>query len=292
MAEWKGKSRGAPAGYKFFVLLIKYLGLTPAYLFLRIVAGWFFVFATATTNRIMFTFFHQRIGFNRVKSRIKIYKNYVLLGQVLIDKIAVMSGYSSKITGVSHGSEHLKAMFSLKKGGILLGAHLGNWEIAGHFLLNYTGKINIVMYDGEHENIKQFMENVTGGRKYNVIPIKKDLSHVYAIGEALQNEEIVCMHADRFVEGNRTTLVPFLGEDAQFPIGPFQLIKTFRANYTFVYGVKTGWTKYNFFARPYRQATAESTIEGMVKDYANDLEGMVKQYPEQWFNYYDFWKKN
>jgi len=30
----------------------------------------------------------------------------------------------------------------------------------------------------------------------------------------------------------------------------------------------------------------------MVKDYANDLEGMVKQYPEQWFNYYDFWKKN
>jgi hypothetical protein len=59
MAEWKGKSRGAPAGYKFFVLLIKYLGLTPAYLFLRIVAGWFFVFATATTNRIMFTYFHQ-----------------------------------------------------------------------------------------------------------------------------------------------------------------------------------------------------------------------------------------
>jgi predicted LPLAT superfamily acyltransferase len=98
MAEWKGKSRGAPAGYKFFVLLIKYLGLTPAYLFLRIVAGWFFVFATATTNRIMFSFFHKRIGFNRLVSRLKIYKNYVLLGQVLIDKIAVMSGYSSKIT--------------------------------------------------------------------------------------------------------------------------------------------------------------------------------------------------
>jgi predicted LPLAT superfamily acyltransferase len=157
--------------------------------------------------------------------------------------------------------------------------------------MNYTGNINIVMYDGEHENIKQYMENVTGGRKYNVIPIKTDLSHVYAIGEALQNQEIICMHADRFVGGGRTALVPFLGEDAQFPIGPFQLIKTFRAPYTFVYGVKTGWTKYNFFARPFRQATSESKIKDMVKDYATDLEGMVKQYPEQWFNYYDFWKK-
>jgi predicted LPLAT superfamily acyltransferase len=29
----------------------------------------------------------------------------------------------------------------------------------------------------------------------------------------------------------------------------------------------------------------------MLEDYVHDLEGMVKQFPEQWFNYYDFWAK-
>jgi predicted LPLAT superfamily acyltransferase len=99
------------------------------------------------------------------------------------------------------------------------------------------------------------------------------------------------MTADRFMPGARTASVKFVGEYAQFGVGPFQIIKSFRAPYTFVYGVKAGGTHYHCFARPPRQVSRETTTEQIMQDYVQDLEGMVMKYPEQWFNYYDFWKK-
>lgn len=290
MSEWKGKSRGNTLGYRYFVVLIKYFGLYPAYLFLFFVAAYFYFFITKEPKHWLRKYFKERIGFSPLKTEWTIYKNFVLLGHVLIDKIAILAGYSKKYTTQSNGAENLRNLVALDKGGILLGAHLGNWEVAGHFLSNYSGKINVLMFDGEDENIKAYMESVIGGKKFNIINIKNDLSHVYAVSDALERKEIICIHADRFLPGNKTVVVSFLGKEAQFPIGAFQLIKTFRANYTFVYGIKTGITHYDFYARPHRTATADSKIEDMIADYASDLESMVVKNPEQWFNYYDFWK--
>lgn len=289
MAEWKGQSRGTPVGYRIFIFLIRYLGLRVAYSLLLFVAGWFFLFDPQKTNHIMFHYFNNRIGFGKLKSWWKIYANYYLIGQVLIDKIAVMSGNGNQIKFTSNGTENLKAIFDRKKGGFLLGAHLGNWEIAGHFLANYGGTVNIVMFDGELQQIKEQLEKAVGSKRFNIIAIKNDLSHVYAINEALQRNEIICMHADRFLPGNRSQAVPFLGKEAQFPVGPFQLIKSFQATYTFVYGIKSSAVHYDFYARPYRIATKDTKVEDILHAYVTDLEQMVLKHPEQWFNYYDFW---
>jgi len=289
MAEWKGKSKGTPLGYRFFVVVLKYLGVYPAYFFLYFVVSYYFLFSRETTRHI-YNYFHQRIGYSKLKSWLKVYTNYHLLGQMLIDKVALMAG-QSRITSESFGAENLRKLVAQKRGGILLGAHLGNWEIAGHYLMNYGDTINILVFDREHEQIKQYLENATGGRKFNMIPIKDDLSHIYEIGEALGRNEIIATTADRYLADTRTVTAKFLGDDAQFPQGIFQIIKTFRAPYSFVYGVKKRPQHYHFFCRPPREVTRETTVEMIVEDYVRDLEGMVKENPEQWFNYYDFWKK-
>ncbi len=291
MAEWKGKSKGTPLGYQFFIVVLKTVGVYPAYFFLYFVVLYYFLFSIETSKHI-YRFFHFRIGYSKTKSIFKIYRNYHLLGQMLIDKIVIMWGMREKFTSESFGAENLRAIVAQKKGGILLGAHLGNWEIAGHYLMNYSDTINILVYDREHEQIKQYLENVTGGRKFNMIPIKDDLSHVYTIGEALGRNEIIATTADRYLSETRTKPVKFLEEDAQFPVGIFQIIKSFRAPYSFVYGVKRRATHYNFYCRPHRNVSNETTLEMIMEDYVRDLERMVKENPEQWFNYYDFWKKS
>ncbi len=210
---------------------------------------------------------------------------------MLIDKTMIMSGMKDQFTSASFGAENMQAIVAGNKGGILLGAHLGNWEIAGHYLMNYGDTINILVYDREHEQIKNYLDEVTGGRKFKLIPIKDDLSHIYEIGEALERNEIIATTADRFLSDGKTRSFKFLGEDARFPMGIFQIIKTFRANYSFVYGVKRSATHYNFYCRPHRTVTNETTLDMIMEDYVCDLEGMVKENPEQWFNYYDFWKK-
>ncbi len=290
MASWEGKSRGTPLGYKIFVIVLRYLGIYPAYFQLYFVVAYFFFFSPKTTPYIL-SFLRKKIGYGFFKSYVGLYKTYHLLGQTLIDRVVVSSGLSKKITSESFGGENLRELVASGKGGVLLGSHIGNYGIASQFLLNYDKAINIVVYDIEDAQIRSYLEGVTGGRKYNVILIKDDMSHIYEIGEALQRQEIICMTADRFMPGSRTGIVRFFDEEAHLPLGPFQIIKTFKAPYTFVYGVKKNLTHYNCFARPYRTVEPGTTSLDIMQQYATDLELMAKEYPEQWFNFYDFWKK-
>jgi lauroyl/myristoyl acyltransferase len=77
-----------------------------------------------------------------------------------------MAGIPNRMTITSNDIEYLKEIASRKKGGILMSGHLGNWELAGHFLQERLDtKINIVLYDGEEQAIKQYLEEVTGPRR-------------------------------------------------------------------------------------------------------------------------------
>jgi predicted LPLAT superfamily acyltransferase len=184
-------------------------------------------------------------------------------------------------------------MAKLQKGGILLSAHIGNWDIAGHLLKRLETRINIVLFDGEHEQIKEYLEGVTGKKEVKVIVIKKDLSHIYAISDAFKNNELVCMHADRFLEGNKTMTTDFLGQEARFPVGPFLLASTFKVPVSFVFAAKESHTHYHFFAskaKVYSQPSRELLLKEMLEEYAKEMEVKVKHYPEQWYNYYNFWK--
>lgn len=128
----------------------------------------------------------------------------------------MMSGVSNRFTFEFEGEEYLHEMVKAGKGGMLISAHLGNWEIAGFLLKRIPAAINIVMYDAEHEKIKNYLESVTGKRKHERHSGRDDLSHIYEISAALSRNELVCMHADRFLDGNRNLIQPFMGENAAF----------------------------------------------------------------------------
>ena len=292
MPSWQGKSRGIPLGYRIFVSILKNWGVLPAYLLLRLVVLYYFLFSTRS-SKLIFHYFHKKLHYSRFRSLALLYKNYYRLGQTLIDKIVIMSGMDNKFSFDFEGEEHLHAIAALQKGGLLLSAHLGNWEIAGYLLKRLQTKINVVMYDGEHEQIKKYMEAVTGKRNMQVIIIREDLSHIYAISEALKNNELVCIHADRFVEGSKTMTCNFLGSPARFPAGPFVLAATFKVPVSFVFAFKETSMHYHLYASEpagARGATKNDMMETLLKDFVSAMEEKARQYPEQWFNYYNFWK--
>ncbi len=292
MSLWQGKSKGTPLGYRIFVWVLKSFGVFPAYFLLRFVAFYYFIFSVKASRQI-YKLYRHKLGYSRFSSFVKIYKNYFLLGQSIIDKVVLMSGIKNKFSFNFDGEEHLRSMASLKKGGILLSAHIGNWDIAGHLFTRLETTINIVLYDGEHEQIKQYLEGVTGKKNVNIIVIKDDLSHIYAISEAFEKNELVCMHSDRYMEGNKTLTTPFLGEEAKFPMGPFLLAAKFKVPVSFVFAVKETKLHYHFFAseiKQYDNADKKMVMQQMLNDFALEMEIKLKKYPEQWFNYYNFWQ--
>jgi predicted LPLAT superfamily acyltransferase len=292
MPQWQGKSKGNKLGYSIFVFVVKTFGVAPAYFLLRFVALYYFLFSAQSSAHI-FDYFRNRHGFDKWKSRKKVYANYFVFGQTLLDKIIVMAGVENKFTYNFDGEENLHAIVKGGKGGILISGHVGNWEVAGHLLKRLNTRINVVMYDAEHQRIKSYMEEVTGGRNFNVIVIREDMSHVYAIGEALLKNELICLHADRFLEGTKTERIPFMGDPAQFPVGPFALSAAFRVPVSIVFAFKESYTHYHFFGSELLTKNDDESktqfTHRLMNTFVQQLEEKVKRYPEQWFNYYNFW---
>lgn len=295
MSRWKGQSQGNPElGYRIMKFICWSFGLAPAYFVLRFVALHYLLFSRKSTRTIL-DYFRQRHGYGTLKAIRNTYANYYLFAQTLLDKVVVMAGINNKFTYHFDGEDNLRRIVSQGKGGILLSGHVGNWEAAGHLLRRLDTRINVVMYDGEHQQIKEFLERVTGGRNLNVILIKPDMSHVYAIGEALQKNELICLHADRYIEGNKTVAKSFLGSEALFPIGPFLLSASFRVPVSIVFAFKESNHHYHFFGsglleRKDHESKSEF-MDRLLDAFVDQLEQKVKLYPQQWFNYFNFWAK-
>ncbi|MEE6187329.1 lipid A biosynthesis acyltransferase [Niabella digestorum] len=291
MAAWEGKSKGNKLGYGIFIALLKYAGVLPAYILLVFVAGYYYLFSWKSSRAIWY-YFRKRLNFSFFKSLLKLYSNYYWFGQAIIDRIVMMAGISNRFTFNFDGEAHLHEMVRRGKGGLLLSAHIGNWEIAGHLLKRLQTKINIVMFDGEHEQLKQYLENTTGQRNANIIVIKNDLSHIYEIIEALNKSELVCMHSDRFLPGNKTFDAMFLGEKARFPQGPFLLASKLEVPVSFVFALKETLYHYHFFATKgviYKNISG-NTPQHILNAFTEAMTEKVKAYPSQWFNYYNFWR--
>lgn len=291
MAEWEGKSRGNKTGYGIFIAVLKRAGVLPAYVLLVFVAAYYYLFSRKS-SRFIWCYFRKRLKLPFFTSAIKLYTNYYWFGQAIIDRIVMMAGVKNRFTFNFDGEEHLHRMVANGKGGLLLSAHIGNWEIAGHLLKRLNTPINIVMFDGEHQQLKEYLESTTGRRNAQIIVIKDNLSHIYEIMEALNNNELVCMHSDRFLPGNKTLTAEFLGKPARFPQGPFSLASRLHVPVSFVFALKESLFHYHFFATEAIEykSSGNALPEEVLAQFVEAMTEKVRHYPSQWYNYYDFWE--
>ena len=289
---WEGKSRGGAWGHRFFIFLINRSGVRFAYFFLSLVVIYFIPFAPSATKSI-WKYYRKIRGFKFFKSIRMLYLNYYRFGQVLIDRIAVRSGQAKKYQYEFENYPAFLEALDSSKGVILIGAHVGNWEIGSGFFGKYAQKINIVMIDAEYQKIKKLLEKNLNPVLYKIIPIQENnFTHIYQIKEALDKGEYVCFQGDRFIKDQSAKTVRFLEKPAKFSYSLFQLTARFNVPIIFYFSMREKGMKYKFkfiFAKTDNNSKSEQNAEEIMDSYINTLEIILKEYPEQWFNYYDFW---
>lgn len=293
MATWQGKTRGGLLGHQIFVFILRHFGLNPAYFLLRFVSFYYFIFSRKS-NRFIFSYFKDIHHYSSLRARKAVYRNYYIFGQILIDKVAIYSGLADKFTFDLEEEKNLAAM---DQGGFMISAHIGNWEMSGKKSDRIDKTMNLLMLDEEHQRIKHYLESVMEERNFKVIPLKDDLSHLIAIRQALDKGELIAIHGDRFLEGMKTLTTKFLGREARFPEGPFYLALRMNVPVSFAFAMKEGRSHYHFYATPPKiyahqegKRIGRDDLLPVLQDYIVALERMLKKYPEQWFNYYEFWE--
>jgi predicted LPLAT superfamily acyltransferase len=183
----------------------------------------------------------------------------------------------------------LKNLLKNKNGGILISAHVGNFEIAEYFFseIDDLSQINLVTTDNEDQAIKEYMDTVSSKSKLKVILVKEDLSHIFEINNALSNNELICFTGDRYFEGNKILSEELLGKEAKFPAGTFLLGSRLKVPVAFVYVMKETSKHYHLYTREAKFKARNA--QDLLKSYTESITWILKKYPYQWFNYFDFW---
>lgn len=287
MSKWDGKTKGSLWGYRFFIFSINVFGITFSYFICFFVALYFLYFAKKQRNGLI-QFYQLGFNYSLKKAKKLSFDCFYIFGQTLIDRIAFFTRHKKKYTHNFNNEKVLLEIVEQQKGGILLSAHLGNWETAANLLnTRVTNTINVLMMDSEVEKVKAFLNLKTGGPQFNLIPIKGDFSHVILIHQALKRNELIAIHADRVFDESKVIEVDFLGRKAKFPLGPFMIAHKFKVPITFVYAVKA--RKFHYELSATDPFVSEGTLEEIVEKYVKSLEKMVKLYPNQWFNFYSYY---
>lgn len=294
-SAWKGKTRGGAWGYLFFIGLIRFLGVQVAYVFLGVVVVYFIPFAPKATASV-WRYSRKVLKNGRLISLGMLFRNYYSLGQVLIDKIAIGNG---KIKDYRFEFEHYSDLLEVlnQTGGVvMIGAHIGSWEIGAPFFDDYGNRMNIVMYDAEYRKIKEMLEKNTVNANYKVIPVNRDtLTHVFEIQAALNRNEYVCFQGDRYIQAEHTLCATFMGKQARFPSGPFQIAARMGHAVVFYFAMREKGKCYRFhfiLADRGKDLKPREREKYILQQYVSAVEMMLEKYPAQWFNYYDFWAES
>lgn len=249
----------------------------------------FYVLFDHRGRKASYRFFRQRMGYGRLSSSCAVFSNMYNMGKVVIDRFSAYSGKRFEV--LSPDQEKYNALTAAPGAFMLLSAHVGNFEMLG-YMLKAARPTKVLVYDGETATVMQNRARMFSQTQVEMVPLKEDLSHVYTLNSTLANGEIAALPADRPLGSRKTVRLPFLGADASFPAGPFSLAAGRQVPVLATFMVKENRSTYRLIMErlPYpKDASAPQAAEALAKAYVHALETVTRQYPKQWFNFYDFW---
>ena len=287
--EWKGKTDGLPWMIRSLVVVMKVLDRRAIYLVMALIVPFYMIFNHKGYKSI-YRFFRDRFGYGPLKSFFKVYANHFRFGQVIVDRYAAYAG--KKFRFAFDGNELFLAMLEEPGGFVQLSSHIGNYEMVGYSLTSASKRINGLFYGGETEVMMDFRRRILSMHNIGLIEVDGSMSHIFQMNAALDRGEIVSMTGDRMLGSAKALRCSFMGADANFPMGPFALAVQKEVPVMAVFSMRGKWGVYNVYVRKITATpglSARASMQDMAQKFAAELEAMVRLYPTQWFNFYDFW---
>jgi len=232
---------------------------------------------------------------------------------LLLDRLSLWTGRYADFEVRIHGREAMEGLVRERRGALLLGAHLGSFDLLRVIARDADIRVSVVMFTGNARRINDLLGRLDPGSTLRIIELDPDSVRAgFEIRRRLARGEFVALLADRLPPGAphpatrpggdgaaprraRVAHARFLGTEAPFPLGPFLLPVLLRVPAVLCVALARAPGRYDVHLERLAEPEAapgqprEQAAAALVARFAERLEHYVALAPYQWFNFYDFW---
>ena len=293
--QWTGVTGGGMLGQKLLIMLFKYVNVKAVYWVLWLVVPFYMLFSRKSYKAI-YHYFRQQWSEPPLKAFYKTYRNHIVFGQCMFDRLAVYAGKRDAFKLQITGYEHVERLMQNKSGFVVATAHTGNFEIGGYLSGQIMQKSMLTMtFGGESEVITSNRAQHLNANDITALNNSADMAHIFILRDALLAGQMVTMMCDRMLGNEKSIECPFLNGRADFPQGAFALAVNVNVPVIAVFVMKEKGSVYHSYAAPLEidnidKMNRQEKIAAYAQKYVAALETVLRKYPEQWFNFYEFWK--
>lgn len=186
------------------------------------------------------------------------------------------------------------------QGAIIIISHIGNAEIArALYNKNVRQRLLMMRHTKNSENFNRLMREFHPEAGLNTIQVTEiGPETIINVKDRVENGAWVAIAGDRVpVTGSQHNLrLPFLGSDAPFAQGPWIMASLLECP---VYTLFCLQVDEHYELQMEKMAdkitlprgNREEALREYMSRYVSRLEEYAKNYPFQWFNFYDFWEE-
>jgi predicted LPLAT superfamily acyltransferase len=224
-----------------------------------------------------------------------VYRQILAFSATIHDRLYLLNGRLELFDVRVSGVEALHAHIASRDGVLLLGAHLGSFEISRAASRSLAGlRVFMAMYSDNARRLNQTLTAINSSAMQDIVELGQ-IDSMLRVQQRLSEGAVIGVLADRAVDSRHFIRVPFLGSPAHFPLGPFRMAAILRRPVYFMTGLYRGGNRYDLhfesladFSRPVEDRAR--AVTQLVDSYVAALERHCRIAPYNWFNFFEFWK--
>ena len=293
-ADWvRHRERGSIALLRIMAFVSLHLGRTLSRIPLYGIAIYFFLFAPTARRHSRH---YLRLALGRPPGARDRFRQILSFATTIHDRVYLINAQFELFNITIEGEGLMRAQSNSGRGALLMGAHMGSFEVMHSLGRRQRGlQVAMAMYEENARKINATLAAINPGMVADIIALGQT-DAMLKIAERLDSGAFIGILGDRTLGDEPVKEVTLLGECAYLPIGPMRAAAILRVPVFFMVGLYRGKNVYHvvferiadFSATP--AGSRQAAVAAAIDRYAAVLDKYCRSDPYNWFNFHGFWR--